>query len=73
VVEWVPGVRGRTPPILDTLLDESGWFVVCLAIIVPLYIARVGWLLGDGGYNRHGAPARAALGISALANLWNYH
>ncbi|WP_027342569.1 dolichyl-phosphate-mannose--protein mannosyltransferase [Hamadaea tsunoensis] len=78
VIWWEVGARrsaGVRHPIADALLDESGWFLVCIAIIVPLYIASwSGWLLTDGGFDRHG-PAGEGLpwGISALANLWDYH
>jgi dolichyl-phosphate-mannose-protein mannosyltransferase len=77
---WEIGTRrtvGVRHPIADTLLDESGWFILCAVLFFGIYLATwSGWLFTDGGYNRHwlrdtGSTELPVLG--ALQNLWHYH
>lgn len=80
VLLWEVGVRrsvGVRRPWRDTLIDETGWFVLGGVLILGTYIASwSGWLSTDGGYLRH---YRADHGMSeapfigALQNLWYYH
>lgn len=77
---WEAGTRrsvGARNPVADTILDEGLWLFAGLFIVVGVYIASwSGWLLTDGGYNRHGL---ANAGHSepaiwgALVNLFDYH
>jgi dolichyl-phosphate-mannose-protein mannosyltransferase len=77
---WEVGARrsaGVRRPWRDTLVDESGWFVLAGVLILVIYLASwSGWFLTDGGYARHW---RADSGMSeapilgALQNLIHYH
>lgn len=77
---WEIGTRrslGVRHPIVDTILDETGWFLVAVVLFFGLYLMSwSGWLFTDGGYNRHwlrdtGQTELPVIG--ALQNLWHYH
>jgi dolichyl-phosphate-mannose--protein O-mannosyl transferase len=80
VLWWEVGTRrtaGVRQPIVDAILDEAGWLLLFLVIIVVVYIATwSGWLLTDTGYYRHwlrdtGQSEPPILGT--LYNLYKYH
>jgi dolichyl-phosphate-mannose-protein mannosyltransferase len=80
VLWWEIGARrtaGSRRPVIDTLLDELGWLLLCLVIIVLVYLSTwSGWFLTDTGYFRHwlrdsGRPEPFLLG--PLRNLIEYH
>lgn len=80
VVLWEVGARrsaGVRHPWRDTLLDESGWLVLCGVLMAGTYVATwTGWFVTDTGYFRHwlrdtGHAEPPVLG--ALQNLWHYH
>ncbi len=80
VLWWEIGVRrtaGVRHPIIDAILDELGWLLLCAVIIVVAYLATwSGWFLTDTGYYRHwlrdsGRTELPVLG--PLANLLEYH
>jgi dolichyl-phosphate-mannose--protein O-mannosyl transferase len=83
VLWWEIGARrtaGVRHPVRDAILDEGGWLLACLPVIVAVYLASwSGWLLNDAdpaGFYRHwlrdsGQPEPPILG--ALQNLWHYH
>jgi dolichyl-phosphate-mannose--protein O-mannosyl transferase len=78
---WEVGLRktvGAVHPWRDTLLDESGWIIAMVVIVVLCYLATwTGWFLSDTGWKRHylrdelGQPERPILGD--LYNLFAYH
>jgi len=77
---WEIGTRrtvGARHPIVDTLLDETGWFILCAVLFVGIYLLSwSGWLLTDGGYNRHWLASTGqteAPVLGALQNLLHYH
>ncbi|MEV0715986.1 phospholipid carrier-dependent glycosyltransferase [Asanoa sp. NPDC050611] len=80
ILWWDAGARrsaGSVRPWRETLRRETGWLVVCGAVIVAVYLVSwSGWLLTDDGYFRH---YRADTGqselpvIGALQNLLHYH
>jgi dolichyl-phosphate-mannose-protein mannosyltransferase len=77
---WEAGARrsvGVRNPVADTILDEGLWLIACLVLVVGVYIASwSGWLLTDGGYNRHGLANTGhheVPVIGALINLVDYH
>jgi dolichyl-phosphate-mannose-protein mannosyltransferase len=80
VLWWEIAARrmaGVRRPIIDTLLDELGWLLLCFVIIVLVYLSTwSGWFLTDTGYYRHwlrdsGQPEPFLLG--PLRNLIEYH
>jgi dolichyl-phosphate-mannose-protein mannosyltransferase len=80
VLWWEAGARrsaGARRPWRDTVLDETGWLVLCGVVLVAVYLASwSGWLLSDDGYFRHwladtGRPERPVIGT--LQNLFHYH
>jgi dolichyl-phosphate-mannose-protein mannosyltransferase len=78
---WEAGARrtvGARHPWRDTLLDETGWILAMVVLVVVVYLASwTGWLLSDDGWKRHflrdelGQPESSVGG--ALYNLWAYH
>ncbi len=75
IVAWEVGARrsaGVPKPWRDTLLDETGWLVLCGVIILVVYVASwTGWLVTDHGYDRHFYPGSGF--FNALHNLIHYH
>ncbi len=77
---WEVGARksaGVTHRWRDTLLDETGWVVAFLVIVVVVYLASwTGWFLTDQGYDRHWLRAHGDHEppfLGALINLYHYH
>jgi dolichyl-phosphate-mannose-protein mannosyltransferase len=77
---WEVGARrsaGVPRPWLDTLRAETGWLLLCGAIVLGVYLLSwSGWFLTDDGYDRHwlareGKPEPPIIG--ALYNLYEYH
>ena len=68
---------GVRRPWRDTLLDETGWFLANIVIMLLTYIATwTGWFLSDNGYGRHRIAAEGGHELpilGALSNLWQYH
>ncbi|GHJ44270.1 phospholipid carrier-dependent glycosyltransferase [Catellatospora sp. TT07R-123] len=80
ILWWEVGARrtaGARHPVRDAVLDETGWLLACVPLVLGVYLASwSGWLLTDGGFYRHwlrdsGQPEPAFWG--ALQNLWHYH
>lgn len=63
----------------DALRQGAATFVLLVPVAVVVYVASwAGWLLSDGGYDRHAADANPATGIWAwvplsLQSLWIDH
>jgi dolichyl-phosphate-mannose--protein O-mannosyl transferase len=77
---WEAGARrsaGVPRPWRDTLLDETGWVLLCGAVIVAVYLVSwTGWFVTDHGYDRHWLASTGHHEwpvIGALQNLWHYH
>ena len=78
---WEVGLRrtvGAAHPWRDALLDELGWMVAMVVLVVAAYLSSwTGWFLTDTGWKRHyfaverGEPEPVIFG--ALRNLWYYH
>jgi dolichyl-phosphate-mannose-protein mannosyltransferase len=78
---WEVGARrsaGSLHPWRDTLLDETGWVVAFVVILLGVYLASwTGWFASSQGYDRnwyqqaHGHPLPSV--INGLVNLWHYH
>jgi dolichyl-phosphate-mannose-protein mannosyltransferase len=77
---WEVGLRktvGVRHPWRDTVLDELGWIIALVALVVPAYLATwTGWFLSDDGHMRHflrdqGQTEWPILG--PLYNLLSYH
>jgi dolichyl-phosphate-mannose--protein O-mannosyl transferase len=66
---------GVRRPVWDAIGRDTGWFVICGALLVVTYLACwTGWFLSDDGWNRHGNPWPGPAWMpSALGNLWEYH
>jgi len=80
VVIWEAGARrsaGVRKPWRDTFLDELGWVLAGVAVMVVTYLATwTGWFLSDSGYGRHRIAAEGGTElpvIGALLNLARYH
>lgn len=80
IMWWEVGMRrtaGVRKPVIDAILDEIGWLLLCGVVMFLVYLATwSGWLLTDGGYYRHllrdsGQSEPPILG--ALRNLYQYH
>ncbi len=80
ILWWEIGARrsaGVRNPIRDTFLDEIGWLLAGVPIMLAVYLSSwTGWLAGDSGYARHwlrdsGQDEPAVWG--ALRNLMHYH
>lgn len=63
----------------DAIRQGAATFVLLVPIAVGVYIASwSGWLLSDGGYDRHAADANPATGVwswvpLSLQSLWHDH
>ncbi len=70
------GIR-RWP--IDALRQGVGTFVLLVPIAFAVYLASwTGWLVTDGGYDRHAADSHPATGVWGwvplpLQSLWIYH
>ncbi|HEU4425135.1 MAG TPA: phospholipid carrier-dependent glycosyltransferase [Pilimelia sp.] len=81
VLFWEWGARrsaGVRRPLVDTLLEEFGWLLLCGVLIAGVYLATwTGWFLSDDGFYRHwlhdyrNEPEPPVIG--ALQNLLHYH
>lgn len=64
---------------LDAVRQGAVSFVLLVPVAVVVYLASwTGWLVTDGGYDRHSADAQPATGLFAwvplsLQSLWHYH
>ncbi len=77
---WEAGTRrsaGVRNYWLDALAGETGWLVLCGAIIFAVYLASwTGWFVTDHGYDRHWLANRGEHEypiIGPLYNLYQYH
>ncbi len=70
VLWWEVGARravGVRHPIRDAILDEGGWVLAAIPIVLGVYVATwSGWILNEGGYYRDWSP-------SWLSSLIHYH
>lgn len=61
----------------DTLIDETGWIVLCGFVILGVYLATwTGWFLSDDGWGRHWLASQGQSEppvIGPLRNLLKYH
>jgi dolichyl-phosphate-mannose--protein O-mannosyl transferase len=80
VLWWEIGARrtaGVRRPVVDTLLDEIGWLVLCFVIVLVVYLSTwSGWFLTDDGYYRHWLRDNGRAEpffFGALRNLIEYH
>jgi dolichyl-phosphate-mannose--protein O-mannosyl transferase len=80
ILLWEVGARrsaGIRRPWRDTFIAETGWLLLCGALMVLTYLAAwSGWFLTDDGYFRHWLAANGKSEppvIGALQNLWHYH
>ncbi len=71
--------QGITMWTLDALRQGAVSFVLLVPVAVVVYLASwTGWLVTDGGYDRHSADGQPATGLFAwvplsLQSLWHYH
>jgi hypothetical protein len=63
----------------DAVRQGAASFVLLVPVAFVVYLASwTGWLVTDGGYDRHAADANPATGFFAwvplsLQSLWKYH
>jgi len=77
---WEVGLRksvGARHPWRDATLDEIGWIIAMVALILVAYLTTwTGWFLGDTGWDRHWLRSQGKsepFFFGALYNLWHYH
>ncbi len=79
VCVWEAGARrsaGVPRPWQATRREESGWIVLCAALVVGVYLACwTGWFASDDGFDRHWLASQGRAEppvLGALRNLWEY-
>lgn len=64
---------------MDAVRQGAATFLLLVPVALLVYLASwTGWLLSDGGYDRHSADANPATGLFSwvplsLQSLWHYH